>query len=91
MQQHVALILLVAMTTSMYVYYSDSLEVFNAVLSLLMLKTTAVSAKVRQSLDDWLQEQVLVVQLLATNRDLLSGGRGSTKTKVRLNTEILDH
>ena len=81
MQQHLALILLVAMTTSMYVYYSDSLEVFSAVLSLLMLKTTAVNAKVRQSLEDWLQEQVLVVQLLATNRDLLSGGGAVLKQR----------
>ena len=81
MQQHLALILLVAMTTSMYVYYSDSLEVFSAVLSLLMSKTTAVNAKVRQSLEDWLQEQVLVVQLLATNRDLLSGGGAVLKQR----------
>lgn len=39
-----------------------------------MAKTTAVSAKVRQSLEDWLLEQVLVVHLLATNRELASGG-----------------
>ena len=48
-----------------------------------MAKTTAVSAKVRQGLEDWLQEQVLVVQLLGTNGELVSGGRGYTETTVR--------
>ena len=61
--------------------YSDSLELFNAAVSLLMSKTTAVSAKVRQSLEDWLQEQVLVVQLLATNKELVSGGGAILKQR----------
>ena len=61
--------------------YSDSLELFNAAVSLLMSKTTAVSAKVRQSLEDWLQEQVLVIQLLATNRELVSGGGAILKQR----------
>ena len=46
-----------------------------------MSKTTAVSAKVRQGLEDWLQEQVLVVQLLATNRELVQGGGALLKQR----------
>ena len=61
--------------------YRDSLELFNAALSLLTSKTTAVSAKVRQSLEDWLQEQVLVVQLLAANGELVTGGGATLKQR----------
>ena len=64
--------------------YRDSLELFNAALSLLTSKTTAVSAKVRQSLEDWLQEQVLVVQLLAANRELVTGGGATLKQRCDL-------
>ena len=39
-----------------------------------MAKTTPVSAKVRQQLEDYLQEQVLIVQLLSTNRELVARG-----------------
>ena len=54
--------------------YGESLELFSGALSLLMAKTTPVSAKVRQQLEDYLQEQVLIVQLLSTNRELVARG-----------------
>lgn len=55
--------------------YSESLELFDGARSLLTAKATSVSAKVRQQLEDYLQEELLVLQLLSANRDLVARGR----------------